>query len=74
MSAYICNPETFAAISTFAELGEVALGLVTDSNGLLALAVNRGSAARELAVAETDQVWLRPGKDDNGVTVQVRLG
>ena len=63
-----------AVVTTFADLDEVALGLVTDSNGLLALTVNRGSAARELAVAETDQVWLRPGERDTGVTVQVRLG
>ena len=63
-----------AVVTTFADLDEVALGLVTDSNGLLALTVNRGSAARELAVAESDQVWLRPGERDAGVTVHVRLG
>ena len=63
-----------AVVPTFHELGEVALGLVIDSNGLLALAVNLGSAARELSIGETDQVWLRPGGDDEGVSVQVRLG
>ena len=63
-------------VSTFDDLPEVALGLVIDSNGYLALAVNRGSAARELAIGESDQVWLRPGIDDSGdgVTVQVKLG
>lgn len=63
-------------VGTFADLGELVLGVVTDSNGLLALTVNRGSAASELRLGETDQVWLRQGVDDEptGVTVQVRLG
>ena len=63
-------------VGTFADLGELVLGIVTDSNGLLALTVNRGSAATELRLGESDQVWLRQGADDEpaGVTVQVRLG
>ena len=62
------------AVETFADLAEMALGMVTDSNGLLALTVNRGSAASELGLGESDQVWLRPGVDEPGVSVSVKLG
>lgn len=41
------------------------LGLLTDSSGLLALVVDRGSAAFELELAEGDAVTLRPG--DSGI-------
>jgi len=61
-------------VETFADLAEMTLGMVTDSNGLLALTVNRGSAAREIELGESDQVWLRPGGDEPGVSVSVKLG
>lgn len=42
----------------FAELGPGGVGLVHDSAGLLCLAVERGSAARELPLGEGDQVLV----------------
>ena len=45
---------------TFADVGKGELLLYLDSNGSLALAVNRGSAATELGLAPGDEVVLRP--------------
>lgn len=47
----------------FAELGPGGVGLVHDSAGLLCLAVERGSAARELPLGEGDQVLVLPSND-----------
>jgi len=49
----------------FFALGTGALGLVTDSYGMLALALDRRSAAEELQIAAHDQVVLEPLGDDN---------
>ncbi|MCU1394725.1 MAG: hypothetical protein JWM34_3153 [Ilumatobacteraceae bacterium] len=49
----------------FFGLGTGALGLVTDSYGMLALALDRRSAAQELAIGPHDQVVLEPVGDDN---------
>ncbi len=45
---------------TFADVGDGELLLYLDSNGSVALAVNRGSAAAELRLAPGDEVVLRP--------------
>jgi len=50
---------------TFADLGPGALGLVTDSYGMLALALDRRSAAAELHIGASDQVVLETMEDDN---------
>ena len=49
--------------STFSELEEGALGVVTDANGQLALVLNRRSAATVLGVDEGDVVTLREGSN-----------
>jgi S-adenosylmethionine hydrolase len=46
-------------VTTFAEIPIMTIGLLADSYGLVALAANRSSAARELGVGETDRVVLR---------------
>jgi S-adenosylmethionine hydrolase len=48
--------------ASFAEIGPGATGLVVDSQGLLALAVNQGSAADDLRLGESDQVVLTPAE------------
>src|SRR3954452_5020669 len=61
---------------TFADLGPGALGLVTDSYGMLALALDRRSAAAELKIGASDQVVLETMDDDNassGLTSAVNL-
>jgi hypothetical protein len=59
--------------TTFAELTGGAVGLVVDSAGLLALSMDQRSAAQELALAEGDQVTLRPDTSGQGVTQPVTL-
>ena len=50
---------------SFFGLGTGALGLVTDSYGMLALALDRRSAALELEIGPHDQVVLEAVADDN---------
>ncbi len=50
-------------VAAFAHIGAGAIGLLVDSAGLLALAVDRGSAARDVGLSEGDEVTLRPGDD-----------
>jgi hypothetical protein len=52
--------------TSFFELGTGALGLVLDSYGMLALALDRRSAAMELEIGPSDQVVLEPVDDDSG--------
>ncbi len=52
---------------TFAGLGPGSIGLVTDSYGMLALALDRRSAAGELQIAASDQVALETLGDDGAV-------
>lgn len=47
-------------VTTFAEIPTMAVGLLVDSYGLLALAVERGSAAETLGLREADVVSLAP--------------
>jgi S-adenosyl-L-methionine hydrolase (adenosine-forming) len=60
---------------TFAAVPPGGLGLVLDSYGMLALAVDRGSAADELGIAAGDQLLVSPITDesDAGTTTAVRL-
>jgi len=62
-------------VTAFVDIGAGAIGLLVDSAGLLALAVNRGSAAREIGLREGDEVTLRPGADTaaRGTTSPVAL-
>ena len=48
--------------TSFAEIGGGAIGLVLDSSGLLALAMDQRSAAEELEVVAGDQVTLAPAQ------------
>ncbi len=62
----------------YAELGAGQLGLVLDSYGLLALALDRASAAAELGLGAGDLVRLsalpdEAGRDGGGVTTPVAL-
>lgn len=60
-------------VSSFAELAGGAVGLVLDSSGLLALAMDQRSAAEELGVVAGDQVTLSPAEGpDPGRPVAVR--
>lgn len=58
-------------VKGFGDLGTGAAGLVIDSAGLLCIAVERGSASRELSLGEGDQVVLRPALHDEGVSTSV---
>ena len=59
--------------STFGEIGG-GIGLVADSQGLLAVCLDRASAAAELGIGEGDQVVLTDGDGADPVTVPVELG
>ena len=52
--------------SSFADIGGGAVGLVVDSSGLLAVAMDQRSAAEELDLDVGDQVTLRPDEDSAG--------
>jgi S-adenosylmethionine hydrolase len=52
---------------SFAELVGGAVGLVVDSSGLLAIAMDQRSAADELSIDAGDQVTLRPSAGEPGV-------
>ncbi len=47
-------------VRTFADIPTGGFGLITDSYGLLALAVDQASAAAELELSEGDELTLRP--------------
>ena len=63
-------------VRAFADIPAGGFGLLTDSYGLLAIAVDQGSAAAELALSEGDELTLRPieGRASNvsPVTLQAR--
>jgi len=62
-------------VASFAEVATGAVGLVVDSNGMLALVMNQRSAADELGIADGDQVVITALADDgdSGMTVKVDL-
>lgn len=51
-------------VSSFAEVGSGAVGLVIDSNGMLSIVMNQRSAAGELGIDDGDQVVVSPLDDD----------
>lgn len=59
-------------VRTFADIGG-GIGLVVDSFGMLAICVDRGSAAAELSVAPGDAVVLSAVVEPSGVTTRVTL-
>ena len=61
-----CGDERRGArvVSTFGDLAAGAVGLVLDSQGMYALALDRRSAAAELALGPGDAVVLGAGDDD----------
>lgn len=62
-----------AAVAThFGALAEGAVGAVIDSYGMLALAVDRGSAALELRLQAGDTVMLHRGDDSRSTPVTLR--
>ena len=64
---------TAERVRAFAEIATGSIGMLTDSYGLLSLAVDRGSAAFELEVAEGDALTLRP-TEGRSTSVAVSLG
>lgn len=61
-------------VGAFAELGAGAPGLVVDSNGMLAISLDRASAAHELGIGVGDGVVLSPSEEDAAATTTtVRL-
>jgi S-adenosylmethionine hydrolase len=59
---------------SFAELAGGAVGLVLDSYGMLAVAMDQRSAADELGVAAGDQVTIVSLDDPPSVETRVELG
>ncbi len=55
-------PRTANRVRTFAEIPAGGFGLLTDSYGLLAVAVDRSSAAAELGLNEGDELVIRPAE------------
>ncbi len=53
------STRTAKRVTSFAEISTGSVGLVVDSYGLLAIAVDQGSAALELAIDEGSQVRIR---------------
>jgi S-adenosylmethionine hydrolase len=69
------DPYTARRAGTFAEVAPGEIGMLVDSYGLLALALDRDSAARELGVTAGSSVLIRNLDDDRptGVTTPVTL-
>ena len=61
-------------IHHFDQLGSGEIGLMVDSNGMVAVVVNRASAASELRLSEGTEVRLHAGDAPAGVTTPVTLG
>ena len=59
-------------VSSFGELGSSELGVLVDSYGLVAVAVNRGSAALELNSVEGDPITVEPGGPAPPTPVQLQ--
>lgn len=60
-------------VASFSELPTGSLGLLVDSYGLLAVVIDRGSAADELALAEGDEIKLFPSDAAPSVASPVTL-
>jgi S-adenosyl-L-methionine hydrolase (adenosine-forming) len=61
-------------VSHFEALGSGELGLVVDSTGMVAVVLNRMSAAAELGLRSGTEVHLLPGRSGPDVSVAVTLG
>ena len=59
-------------VSSYSELGSSELGVLVDSYGLVAVAVNRGSAALELNSVEGDPITVEPGGPASPTPVQLQ--
>ena len=62
-----------ARVPNFMEIPPGGFGLLVDSYGLLTIAVDRGSAAAELSLAEGDEITLRPSDVAPSITSPVML-
>lgn len=68
------SPRSVGRADSFSDITGGALGLVVDSSGLLAVAMDQRSAAEELGLAAGDQVTLIPtGADEVRVAGPVRV-
>jgi S-adenosylmethionine hydrolase len=61
------DPHTAHRVGTFAELGPGQLGLIVDSYGLVAVALDRDSAARAHDVVAGSEVLIRSLDDERPV-------
>jgi len=61
-------------VTHFEALGSGELGLMVDSSGMVALVLNRTSAATELHLGTSTEVRLHVGDKPEGVTTAVTLG
>jgi S-adenosyl-L-methionine hydrolase (adenosine-forming) len=64
---------SMVVVPSFGAIPPGAPGLVVDSYGMLAIALDRFSAATELDLGPTDQVVLELAPDDTGITSPVTL-
>jgi S-adenosylmethionine hydrolase len=61
-------------VGSFGAIAPGAVGLVLDSNGMLAIAMNQRSAAVDLGIGDGDQVTISPLSDGGGIDpVAVRV-
>ena len=60
--------------ATSRRLGSGEAGLVTDSSGMVAVVLNRSSAASQLGLGAGVEVRLHPGGSEGGVTTPVSIG
>lgn len=58
-------------VTSFADVDTGAVGLVTDSNGMLAVVMNQRSAAEELGIDDGDQVVISPLDDDAASAAEI---
>ena len=61
-------------VTHFEALGSGEVGLMIDSSGMVAIVLNRTSAAAELRLGPSSEVRLHVGGTDGGVTTPVTLG
>ena len=63
-------------VTSFADTPPGGVGLIVDSYGLLAIAVDRGSASAELGIGEADQITLEAveGRQPSTIEAPVTLG
>jgi hypothetical protein len=61
-------------VRTYADIQTGALGLVIDSYGMLALSMDRSSAAQSLRLGVTDEVRLFPYGDEPDPSQTTKVG